>query len=52
VTVNFIKSAIGKLRAVEAVAGDKGTADLWRGMKNLGIGDEFLKEGGTLSWRR
>lgn len=48
VTVNYIKDAIGKLRAVEAHMGDQGELDLWRGMKNLKVGDtEFLREGGT-----
>jgi len=35
------------LRAVEAKEGDKGTVDLWRGMKNLETKAKFLTEGGT-----
>ena len=47
VTVSFIKEAIGKLRAVEASTGDRGALDLWRGMKNLRMLDEFMCDGGT-----
>ena len=47
ITINFIKSAIGKLRAVEASSGDKGKIDLWRGMKNLKLTDNFRTNGGT-----
>ena len=48
VTVNYIREAIGKLRAVEAHAGDQGVLDLWRGMKNLTVGaSDFLSSGGT-----
>ena len=47
VTVNFLKSAICKLRAVEAKGG-KGhdaTVDLWRGMHNLDFSSNFSSEG-------
>lgn len=47
ITINYIKSGIGKLRAVEASQGDKGTLDLWRGMKNLAATHAFKKDGGT-----
>jgi hypothetical protein len=47
ITVSFIKEAIGKLRAVEASAGDQGVLDLWRGMKNLRALDDFMAYGGT-----
>merc|ERR1719198_873513 len=45
--MNLLKSAIGKLRAVEAVSGDKGELCLWRGMKNLRVTDDWLVTGGT-----
>ena len=47
VTINFLKSAIGKMRAVEAARGDAGEVDLWRGMKNLRVGAAWAKTGGT-----
>lgn len=45
-TVAFIKDGIGKLRAVEA-ANDAGAVDLWRGMRNLSVGQDFMEVGGT-----
>lgn len=56
-TVFFLADGIKKLRAVEAAraeaARDKraedadGSLDLWRGMRNRGAADKFLKLGGT-----
>ena len=46
-TVNYIRDAIGKLRAVEAANGDLGMVDLWRGMKNVKALSDFLEHGGT-----
>ena len=35
------------MRAVEAKEGDKGTVDLWRGMKNLRVSDNFMQLSGS-----
>lgn len=46
-TINFLNSAIRKLRAVEASGREThgATFDLWRGMRNLNIGSSFSQEG-------
>lgn len=50
VTMGFVNEGIRKLRAVEAAgACSNEWMDLWRGMHNLDILDEFIKEGGTES---
>ena len=47
-TVVLIKQAVLKLRAVEAVDEDANREmELYRGMKNVGVAETFLKEGGT-----
>jgi hypothetical protein len=47
ITVTFLTRAIGKLRSVEAANCDQGEVDLWRGMKNLKVGVDWAKSGGT-----
>jgi hypothetical protein len=44
VTTHFALCGIKKLRAVHLKSGEM---TLWRGMRNLNITEEFLKEGGT-----
>jgi hypothetical protein len=47
--INFIKDAIGKLRAVAASQGDGSDSplDLWRGLRGLAVDTSFLRQGGT-----
>lgn len=49
VTVALIADAIRRLRAVgaEGPSADKLHTDLWRGMRNLTVTDQFLERGGT-----
>ena len=48
VTINLIKEGIGQLRAVDAESDDaQAPRDLWRGLKNLRVQDNFLRRGGT-----
>lgn len=48
VTVNLIAEGLRRLRAVGAKQEDANTSrDLWRGMRNLQVTDEFITEGGT-----
>lgn len=46
-TIKYICEGIGKLRAVDAASGDDGPLDLWRGLKNLRVHDDFKRRGGT-----
>lgn len=47
-TVAHLSAAIGKLRAVGATSGDAHShMDLWRGMSDLAVPDDFRKRGGT-----
>lgn len=49
-TVMYINEGVGKLRAVEAALDSESTnksIDLYRGMANLSVPQEFLKSGGT-----
>ena len=48
VTVSFLADAIKKLRAVAAnSANAQLKLDLWRGMTDLAVSDEFMSKGGT-----
>ena len=48
VTVAFLNEGIRRLRAVNAEkANSHSSIDLWRGMRDLKVADEFLHEGGT-----
>ena len=48
VTVAFLTGGIQKLRAVGASAANAhGNLDLWRGMQDVSVSDEFLAKGGT-----
>jgi len=53
VTIYFLKEAIGKLRAVGALEDKEGSSqtntllDLWRGMRNTEVTEEFMQHGGT-----
>jgi len=48
VTINFIREAISQLRAVEADGPNASRSiDLWRGLKNIKLADDFARTGGT-----
>ena len=47
VTINLISEGISQLRSVGAASGADGPLDLWRGLKQLKVGDGFGTEGGT-----
>lgn len=48
VTISFLTSAIGKLRAVGASdATARKEVDLWRGMHDIELNQSFMQEGGT-----
>jgi hypothetical protein len=48
ITINFIREAISQLRAVEADTENAAKSiDLWRGLKNVTLADDFLAVGGT-----
>ena len=48
-TISLLTASIGKLRAVEAKDTARANAklDLWRGMRDLSVPDEFMANGGT-----
>jgi hypothetical protein len=46
-TIKYICDGISKLRAVEASTGKDETVDLWRGLKNIRVQDDFMRHGGT-----